>query len=72
MMPQGSERERGLLRAPQHAATPTPEAALRNPGVSRSEHYIYCHGELQPVDLTLTDAGAVCSCCGTLISWYVR
>lgn len=32
-------------------------------------HAIYCHGELQLV--SLTSEGAVCSCCGTLIRWYV-
>jgi len=30
---------------------------------------IYCHGNWRPVKLV--EVGAVCSCCGTLIPWYV-
>ena len=30
---------------------------------------IYHHGELRRVHLS--ERGAVCSCCGTLIPWYV-
>ena len=34
-----------------------------------TEHFIYHHGDLVPV--TLVEGGAVCSCCGSLIKWYV-
>lgn len=67
---QGSERDsRDDLRSPQTVRDVPDTGGALSSGVPRSEHYIYCHGTLKRV--TLTSEGWACSCCGTLIRWYV-
>ena len=62
-------------RAPQHEGSrasdspspATPAHPEQHPWAARG---VYCHGNWRPVKLV--EVGAVCSCCGTLIPWYVR